>query len=160
MPPDPNVHVAVGAIIRRGNDLLLLQRGRHSDGYGTWALPGGWLEYGEYPYDAARREVAEETGLLVQPVDSDGFEVVTWDDGKRLVVVLFIVCNYLGGEPINAEPHKALEVKWVDSMLLVELDLYTALDRWFRRPRSELAHVYGSGGSAQVCTCPLGRNHI
>lgn len=41
--------------------LLMIERG---DGYG-WALPGGMVEPGEHAEDAARRELAEETGLAL-----------------------------------------------------------------------------------------------
>jgi 8-oxo-dGTP diphosphatase len=44
--------------------VLLIQRGHDSDAYpGRWALPGGYLDPGETPEQAARRELAEETGL-------------------------------------------------------------------------------------------------
>lgn len=41
--------------------LLMVER---SDGHG-WAMPGGYVEPGEDPIDAAVRELAEETGLMV-----------------------------------------------------------------------------------------------
>jgi 8-oxo-dGTP diphosphatase len=44
----------------------LIKRG--TDPYrGTWALPGGVIEYGESPREAAVRELAEETNVTVDP---------------------------------------------------------------------------------------------
>lgn len=41
---------------------------RHSYGPGAWTLPGGGLKRGEDPLDAARREIAEETGCALDGV--------------------------------------------------------------------------------------------
>ena len=50
-----------GVVIRRGH-LLLIQRGREPF-RGRWALPGGFVEYGETVEAAVVREVREEAGL-------------------------------------------------------------------------------------------------
>jgi 8-oxo-dGTP diphosphatase len=56
----------VGALMLRGNSILLVQRGRNPlKGY--WSLPGGLIEPGETIADALQREVLEETGLIVRP---------------------------------------------------------------------------------------------
>lgn len=136
MPPDPKVHVAVVAVIQRGNDLLLLQRGNYNaDGYGKWSFPGGWLEHGEDPAFTAYREVEEETGIIVHPLREDGFCVRTSENGERHVVTLIIICEYLGGEPVNLEPNKALRVGWVPMEHLIELDLFETLEHWWWRSR-------------------------
>ncbi|WP_308250804.1 NUDIX hydrolase [Nonomuraea rhizosphaerae] len=47
------------------DDRVLLARGIEPDGP-LWTLPGGGLDHGEDPLDAAVREVAEETGYTVE----------------------------------------------------------------------------------------------
>jgi 8-oxo-dGTP diphosphatase len=54
--------VGVGAVIFRGDRVLMIQRG-NEPGKGNWAIPGGHLEWGERAEDAAVREVLEETGV-------------------------------------------------------------------------------------------------
>ena len=49
--------------------LLLI---RHSYGPGGWAFPGGGIKRGEAPVDAARRELAEETGCAVDRIEPVG----------------------------------------------------------------------------------------
>jgi 8-oxo-dGTP pyrophosphatase MutT (NUDIX family) len=59
---------SVAAVIRDEDGSLLLQE----KAGGVWSLPAGAIEPGESPEDAVRREVCEETGLLVQPTEIRG----------------------------------------------------------------------------------------
>ena len=57
--------VAVGAIILQGSRIVLVRRG-NAPSPGLWTFPGGAIELGEPIHEAVRREVLEETGLLVE----------------------------------------------------------------------------------------------
>ncbi|MFW5692170.1 MAG: NUDIX domain-containing protein [Chloroflexota bacterium] len=59
---------AVVTMLLHDDHVLLVQR-RYDPGCGKWGLPGGFAEYGEDPRETARREVAEETGLIARITD-------------------------------------------------------------------------------------------
>ncbi|HEX9999022.1 MAG TPA: NUDIX hydrolase [Actinoplanes sp.] len=56
---------AAAVIVRDGRVLMVHERSRRSGGGEWWTLPGGGVEPGETPEEAVRREVFEETGLVV-----------------------------------------------------------------------------------------------
>ena len=62
---DP-VHVTGSAIVVGPRGVVLLKHKR----LGLWLQPGGHIDPGESPWDAARREAVEETGLAVEFVES------------------------------------------------------------------------------------------
>ena len=57
-----NPALAVDAAVRRGEEILLIQR-KFPPMAGYWALPGGFVERDEDPLHAVLRELEEETGL-------------------------------------------------------------------------------------------------
>lgn len=139
MPPDPKVFAGAAAIVEHNGNYLMIQRGGSelgsiSGGYGEWCFPGGWIESLEQAQNTAVRECMEETSVLALPLKEDGFAVNHSPSGFT-IVTLFIICKYINGNPINREPDKALEVKWVPQELMVELDLFCATDAWWRKPK-------------------------
>ncbi|WP_055569552.1 nucleotide triphosphate diphosphatase NUDT15 [Streptomyces atriruber] len=60
-----HIRVGVQALVLRDGHVLLGLRA-HTFGAGSWGLPGGRLEVGETLAEAARRELAEETGLVAR----------------------------------------------------------------------------------------------
>lgn len=98
-PPRPIL--GVGALIFHGSRILLAERGKNPlKGY--WSLPGGVLETGERLEDGIRREVLEETGLDVEPVElAEIFERIIPDDTGRVeyhYVLIDYICEIRGGE--------------------------------------------------------------
>ena len=61
----PTPILCAGAVIRDPDGRLLLVRRGHAPSAGLWSVPGGRVEPGETPEQAAAREVLEETGLQI-----------------------------------------------------------------------------------------------
>lgn len=59
-----NAGSAIAAIIEYQDKILLIQRA-HEPAKGEWDLPGGFADYHETAEEAVRREVREETGLML-----------------------------------------------------------------------------------------------
>ena len=105
------VKVGVGVIIVRDGRILLGER-RGSHGAGTWALPGGHLEFGESILSCARREVREETGLVVNSVSNAAFTNDIFEKEGKHYVTLFVVAKEWRGEPMVIEPEKCGRWSW------------------------------------------------
>ena len=56
-----------GCYVECDGKFLLLQRGTEERHAGAWGSPGGKVEIHETPEQAARRELFEETGILIDP---------------------------------------------------------------------------------------------
>ena len=103
--------VGVGAIVIREGKVLLGRRlGAH--GAGTWALPGGHLEFGETIEACARREVLEETGLALSSVCGGPHTSDIFPEVVRHYVTLFVCAESPQGTPLLLEPSKCAEWSW------------------------------------------------
>ncbi len=100
--------ICVGAIARRDDSLLLIERGRGA-AVGEWSVPGGRVEFGESLAEAARRETAEETGLEVVVGDVIGW-VERVSAEHHFVIVDFAV-TVVGGTLRAGDD--AADVRWV-----------------------------------------------
>lgn len=106
--------VGVGIIVFRGEEVLLAQRGKYPRQF-TWSIPGGAQELGETVYEAAARELMEETGLeaeilgLVEVVDS-----INRDEDGRVAfhyTLVDLVAEWRAGDARPGDDVPA--VKWV-----------------------------------------------
>lgn len=72
-----------------GMKLLLIQR-KNEPCKGKWAFPGGFMDIDETTIDAARRELKEETGLVVGELHRVGiFDAVDRDPRERIITVAY-----------------------------------------------------------------------
>ena len=105
--------VGIAVIVLKGNRILLGKR-KNSHGTGTWALPGGHLEFNESIEACAAREVLEETGIRIKnlrhgPHTNDIFK----KEGKHYVT-LFVVADHDSGTPVVKEPRKCEKWEWFE----------------------------------------------
>ena len=72
-----------------GMKLLLIQR-KNEPCKGKWAFHGGFMDIEETTIDAARRELKEETGLVVGELHRVGiFDAVDRDPRERIITVAY-----------------------------------------------------------------------
>lgn len=96
-------------VVRDGSVLLGRRKGAH--GAGEWSFPGGKVDPGEAPEDAAARELAEETGLL-----ANGITTISWtsdvfdDEGLHYVTLHHLITA--DGDPQVLEPDKVESWTW------------------------------------------------
>lgn len=95
-----------GVVICDGR--VLLARHTYGSGNGLLIIPGGYVNHGETPEDALRREFLEETGITVEPKAIIGirFNMHDW-------YVVFRA-EYVSGEA-RSDGEENSEVLWVDT---------------------------------------------
>ena len=106
--------VGVGAIIVSNGRVLLVCRGREPL-KGHWTLPGGVLELGESLIDGVKREIAEETGLEVEPIELVELLDRIHREGEKVryhYVIADYLCRVTGGQLRAASDADA--VRWVE----------------------------------------------
>jgi 8-oxo-dGTP diphosphatase len=111
LSPAPRIGVGVGILVLRDGQLLLGRR-RGSHGAGTWSAPGGRLEYGESIEDCARRELLEETGLVLGPCERGPTTSDVFDEVRQHYLTVFVVARHTLGEPATLEPDKCDGWQW------------------------------------------------
>jgi 8-oxo-dGTP diphosphatase len=121
----------VGALVYDAAGRLLLVQRANEPGQGLWSLPGGRVEAGEDDATAIAREMAEETGLVVQPGDLIGrvrrgaFDIADYR------------CRVVGGALRAGDD--ALDARWCDAATLERLplvpELLATLSDWGALPR-------------------------
>lgn len=98
--------VGVGALVWRGDEILLVKRGK-PPAQGEWSLPGGAQELGETVEETARREVREETGCEIGELSFLGvFDSLERDDEGRVRYHFTLVdfeTDWVSGEPSPGE---------------------------------------------------------
>ena len=133
MGESPRVEVAVGAVVRRGDDVLLIRRARGT-AVGQWSIPGGRVEFGEGLKAAVAREVQEETSLEVKVGRFLGWAERMGDDpGPYHYVILDFAAEPLDLAAVPRAGDDADDVAWVPTKAIETYPLVAGLAEFLRR---------------------------
>jgi ADP-ribose pyrophosphatase YjhB (NUDIX family) len=91
---------------------ILLSRRKFEPEAGKWDLPGGFLDEGEEPLDGLRRELREEAGVEIEPLDFAGVWADRYGGAKDAVATLNLYwrARIVSGEPTPADD--VAELRW------------------------------------------------
>jgi len=105
----PVVDVAVGVLRAPDGSVLLAERKAGKDAAGFWELPGGQVDPGESPAEAAARELLEEVG--VRALDLAPWRIYEHDFPAKRVRLHWFHVRRWSGEPSGREGQR---LAWVD----------------------------------------------
>lgn len=138
--------VGVGAVVVFEGRVLLVRRGSKPL-KGHWTLPGGVLEVGETLVEGVAREVREETGLLVEPLELVELLDRIYREADRIryhYVIADYLCRVTGGELHAASDADA--VRWVEraewsspSALVLDPITVRVIEKGWRRAQALLS---------------------
>jgi 8-oxo-dGTP diphosphatase len=105
---------AYGLIVQERRILLCRISNLLPKDAGYWTLPGGGIDFGEAPVDAMRREVAEESGLVVRPCALAAVDSLTIEEKDRAFHAIRIIyhAEIVGGARRNEVDGSTDQCAW------------------------------------------------
>lgn len=130
--------VGVGVVVLKegpyGPQVLLIKRGKPPR-QGQWSLPGGLQEVGETVFAAARREVLEECGIAIEPLEVvEVVDAITPDDRGRTrfhYTLVDVLADWTGGDPVAGDD--AMDAAWFDPAGIDALGMWSETPRVIRK---------------------------
>jgi ADP-ribose pyrophosphatase YjhB (NUDIX family) len=119
----------VGAIIERNGKILLVKEAKKEADIGKWNHPAGWIEVGEDPIEAVKREVKEETGLEFTPTHILGIYSLARKNLKPIhhpIKIIFI--GNISDKETKELSEDVSENKWFTPVEIEKMDSNTLRD--------------------------------
>ena len=107
---EPRFMVTVGAVVLDERRRVMLLNHEFRTGSG-WGIPGGFLERGEQPLEALRRELREEVGVEVDAAEIINVRTLR----KPQQVEIHFRCRARGGERATPQSMEINSVGWFDA---------------------------------------------
>ena len=113
--------VGVGAVVVRDERVLLIRRAK-APRESEWSLPGGLQKLGETVFEAARREVMEETGVAIRPLAIVDVVDLIERNGQRVryhYTLIDVLAAWVEGEAVAGAD--AADVLWAEQTEVARL---------------------------------------
>lgn len=137
-----NPGVGVAALVEdEAGRILMIRRGPGATQSGLWAIPAGYVDYGEDVREAAARELLEETGLEVE-IGEPVFVASNFHDPAKLTVGIWLRGTVVGGRLAPGDDADEAGYFALDELPPLAFDTDEALFARLRRQRA------GEPGSA------------
>jgi 8-oxo-dGTP diphosphatase len=145
-------NIALGAVIDK-NKILLLKRNQYPY-KDYWNMPGGKIEFGEYPEDASVREAKEETGLdcVSEGLKGVASEIVYENNNKKAHFMIYV--SKLKPKHTNVVESYEGELRWFEinelekikitpsDLLMIKEFIFKENNRFFKIKMIEKDGVY------------------
>jgi ADP-ribose pyrophosphatase YjhB (NUDIX family) len=122
-----------GVVIHEGRALIVRRASEPLKG--EWSIPGGLVELGEKLLDAVKREVFEETGLIVDPGEVLELFDSIWKDAAGRFQYHYVLVDYLcrvtGGELQAASD--VSDARWISESEIDQFGLRPATQGVLRK---------------------------
>tara|TARA_Y100001970_G_C13962570_1_gene713925 strand:- start:249 stop:716 length:468 start_codon:yes stop_codon:yes gene_type:complete len=96
-----NPRLAVLGVVFKSDEILLVKRNIEPH-YNQWSLPAGYVDYGESPEDAVKREIFEETNIKIKVLNLID---VKFNEISKVTIICY-KANYVSGEIMISEECK------------------------------------------------------
>lgn len=116
MIKDQKQIVVLTGYVEHGGKILMLQRWEpeNKNAHLKWEIPGGCISFNEKPEKTIVREIKEETGYKVKPVDlAPIVQTYTWEYKKftQHTIILCYICKFISGKQ-NTDDSQTHAIKW------------------------------------------------
>lgn len=120
-------YIGVGisaAIVNEEGKFLFAKRGKKArNERGKWEFPGGGVEYGDTMRDTIIREIKEELGIIIEPIEQlIPVDHILLDEKQHWITSVFI-SRIKKGKPSIMEAEKCDDIKWFTLNEAVDLSL-------------------------------------
>jgi ADP-ribose pyrophosphatase YjhB (NUDIX family) len=128
-----NPRVIVSCIVCWNNRILICQRAQEP-ARGRWAVPAGFLECGETLEECAVREMAEETGLVVDASSLELYSVTNMTALDQVAIAFRVT--------VTEEPHLEPGPECLDVAFMAEADIASTDFAWRRSMGDSLERLF------------------